>query len=366
VAASVREWLGRIGVKTLYIEPGSPLGEWLLRELQLQARDELLNGEIFTTLREAQVLIENWSGITMPSCRTLRWAIARPHRKRSCCQRLSALRSASASPGAGSTQPDSNLDGGIATRGRPSGPGHFAHYTRLLFMHRAYQWDINNPDGYANAMGKYKTHMENRFLSNHLPEERLHILDIGGGSGRFAIPLAEAGHQVTVVDSSPAAMDILRRHNHPNIITKSGDFYNQEFAEQFDAVIAIESVQCFTGIALVNLFAKIRNSLRPRGTFIFTEVNSQSWRFQLHKLRTDRISYNVTNSAGYRAALRQAGFTISEMQGFLWMPFEATSNSGFIAVFATIERIFHLSRWINQSPWLLISCSPTLVGDSPK
>ena len=60
VAASVREWLGRIGVKTLYIEPGSPWENGYCESLNSKLRDELLNGEIFTTLREAQVLIENW------------------------------------------------------------------------------------------------------------------------------------------------------------------------------------------------------------------------------------------------------------------------------------------------------------------
>ena len=60
VAISVREWLGRIGVKTLYIEPGSPWENGYCESLNAKLRDELLNGEIFTTLREAQVLIENW------------------------------------------------------------------------------------------------------------------------------------------------------------------------------------------------------------------------------------------------------------------------------------------------------------------
>ena len=56
----MREWLGRIGVKTLYIEPGSPWENGYCESLNLKLRDELLNGEIFTTLREAEVLIENW------------------------------------------------------------------------------------------------------------------------------------------------------------------------------------------------------------------------------------------------------------------------------------------------------------------
>ena len=60
IAINVRDWLGRIGVKTLYIEPGSPWENGYCESLNSKLRDELLNGEIFTTMREAQVLIENW------------------------------------------------------------------------------------------------------------------------------------------------------------------------------------------------------------------------------------------------------------------------------------------------------------------
>ena len=59
-AKAVRTWLGRIGVKTLYIEPGSPWENGYNESFNSKLRDELLNGEIFTTLREAQVLIERW------------------------------------------------------------------------------------------------------------------------------------------------------------------------------------------------------------------------------------------------------------------------------------------------------------------
>ena len=56
----VREWLGRIGVKTLYIEPGSPWENGCNESFNGKLRDELLNGEIFYSLKEAQVLIERW------------------------------------------------------------------------------------------------------------------------------------------------------------------------------------------------------------------------------------------------------------------------------------------------------------------
>jgi transposase InsO family protein len=59
-AKAVREWLGRVGVKTLYIEPGSPWENGYVESFNGKLRDELLNVEIFDTLLEAQVLVERW------------------------------------------------------------------------------------------------------------------------------------------------------------------------------------------------------------------------------------------------------------------------------------------------------------------
>ena len=59
-ARLVREWLKRLKVKTLFIEPGSPWKNGYNESFNGKLRDELLNGEIFYTLKEAQILIEQW------------------------------------------------------------------------------------------------------------------------------------------------------------------------------------------------------------------------------------------------------------------------------------------------------------------
>ncbi len=60
VAKRLRHWLGRLGTKTIYITPGSPWENGYCESFNGKLRDELLNGEIFYTRREAQVLIEQW------------------------------------------------------------------------------------------------------------------------------------------------------------------------------------------------------------------------------------------------------------------------------------------------------------------
>ncbi|MEE9176574.1 MAG: integrase core domain-containing protein, partial [Thermodesulfobacteriota bacterium] len=59
-AKSLKEWIGSIGVKTTYIEPGSPWENGYNESFNGKLRDELLNREIFYSLKEAQVLIEKW------------------------------------------------------------------------------------------------------------------------------------------------------------------------------------------------------------------------------------------------------------------------------------------------------------------
>jgi transposase InsO family protein len=56
----IRGWLKRLQVNTLFIEPGSPWENGYNESFNGKLRDELLNGEIFYTLKEAQILIEQW------------------------------------------------------------------------------------------------------------------------------------------------------------------------------------------------------------------------------------------------------------------------------------------------------------------
>ena len=60
IAKRVRAWIGAVGAKTAFIEPGSPWENGYCESFNARLRDELLNGEVFYSLREAQILIERW------------------------------------------------------------------------------------------------------------------------------------------------------------------------------------------------------------------------------------------------------------------------------------------------------------------
>jgi len=59
-AKVVRDWLAQIGSKTLFIEPGSPWENGYCESFNGKLRDELLNGEISYSLKEARIVIEKW------------------------------------------------------------------------------------------------------------------------------------------------------------------------------------------------------------------------------------------------------------------------------------------------------------------
>ena len=60
IATAVKDWIAAVGAKTAYIEKSSPWENGYVESFNGKLRDELLDGEIFNSLREAQILIESW------------------------------------------------------------------------------------------------------------------------------------------------------------------------------------------------------------------------------------------------------------------------------------------------------------------
>jgi transposase InsO family protein len=60
VAEAVRRWIDAVGAQTAFIEPGSPWENGYVESFNARLRDELLVGEILYSLKEAQIVIEQW------------------------------------------------------------------------------------------------------------------------------------------------------------------------------------------------------------------------------------------------------------------------------------------------------------------
>jgi transposase InsO family protein len=60
IATALREWIAAVGARTAYIMPGSPWENGFIESFNARLRDELLDGEIFYSLKEARIVIESW------------------------------------------------------------------------------------------------------------------------------------------------------------------------------------------------------------------------------------------------------------------------------------------------------------------
>jgi transposase InsO family protein len=88
----LRQWLASLGTTSLYVEPGSPWENGYCESFNGKLRDECLNPEIFYSLKEAQVVIEQWKCHYNTRVRTQRSATDLQLRSRSCLQSNSSIK----------------------------------------------------------------------------------------------------------------------------------------------------------------------------------------------------------------------------------------------------------------------------------
>ena len=214
-----------------------------------------------------------------------------------------------------------------------------------------YLWDEDNPLGYKNRMGLYKTKVELEFIKSCLPNHKLNILDIGGGSGRFALPLSKLNHDITVIDISKDAIELAKQKG----LTKSYCVNLMEFnGKEYDVALAIE---VFLVTEPTVVFKHAVRLIKKGGIFIFVGINNQSWRYKIHNIKKRKTkNYDNYNLNQYKKLLFKNGFKIIKIEGFNWMPFKVNSNNILVPFFEKVEKFFSLNKRLHQSPWLLISC----------
>lgn len=219
-----------------------------------------------------------------------------------------------------------------------------------------YLWDIENKSTYNNRMGRYKTQSEFEFISKYIKSSQM-ILDIGGGSGRLAIPFNQDGNKITVVDRDAEALSILRQRC-PKITTVATDFIEWDYEEKrsFDIILSIEVLLYIKDWE--TYFNKVRNLLKDDGVFIFTATNKNSWRTILQRWREGQkanYNYSVFSLNSYQIIIEKSSFKIDNGYGFLWIPCPINSNSMLVVFFSKLEKILHLNQFLKQSPWLIFA-----------
>jgi S-adenosylmethionine-dependent methyltransferase len=99
-------------------------------------------------------------------------------------------------------------------------------------------------EAYASVKGRVRTYVLHRQLLEHLPPPPATVLDVGGGAGHQSFPLARAGYDVTLLDSSPAMLGKARERLSPEVqdrvtLVEAGGEHAEEAVggQRFDAVL---------------------------------------------------------------------------------------------------------------------------------
>lgn len=206
---------------------------------------------------------------------------------------------------------------------------------------------------YNSKYGQYKFEKQFSFISKYLKQTD-RVLDIAGGSGRFALPLFSRCQELTVIDISSDALQLILDQN-PSIQVISGDFLTAKIQSSYSLIICIEALGHFQDYD--KFFEKVSTLLKPNGLFLFTTVNPRSWRSYLRRFNKRRsIELNDRPTDEVIQLLRKHHFNVKDVCGFNWIPIPIfLSQSPLVKVFALLERIFSAHTWIAQSPWLLFA-----------
>lgn len=218
-----------------------------------------------------------------------------------------------------------------------------------------YNWDYLDPAAYNNRTGRYKYRRQWSFILRNSENCRDRVLDLACGSGRFTLPLSVISGTITGIDISPEAIRLLQERC-PSVATRCEAFMDSTVQGPFSLILCIEALGNFADQNA--FFTKVNTLLEPGGMVIFSCTNPGSWRFQLRKVYhwiSAPHPYTELKLDELTTLLARCGFKAEAMEGMNWIPLPVNSNSRFVGLFAWIEKTFRLSRWISQSPWILVA-----------
>ncbi len=228
----------------------------------------------------------------------------------------------------------------------------------MLFDMREYQWDVKND----SRMGRYLTGLESGFVRsalNSLPNVQ-NIIDVGGGSGRLALPLACGGYRVIVTESDMRPLSTIRSVNQSldAILVGGGSKCLPFRNSSVDCILAIQ-VPFLTQPWFLPECCRV---LTPHGLVIFNAANAHSYKGFLLRLqaklrarerRAQTWAPYAKSACDILRLVESHGLHIEEAVGYNWLPAQRGSNARWIPLAASIEHRLGLCRLPHTSPWVL-------------
>jgi ubiquinone/menaquinone biosynthesis C-methylase UbiE len=204
--------------------------------------------------------------------------------------------------------------------------------------------------GNVTKTGVYIDKIEMNFLFKSInPQKGSIVIDIGAGAGRFSIPLANKGMNVSSIDLHLHSLKRLKFKDEA-VSPVLADARFIPFKDKVtDTIVMIELIDCVEELEAV--IAECTRLLNTHGSLVLTFGNSSSLKGKIKSLRKKPYTHSHRK---VKDTLKACGFTILKSQGFNWQPFNRTSNNPLIPLFSKIESLFALRKFTSISPWVIM------------
>ena len=216
-------------------------------------------------------------------------------------------------------------------------------------------------------IGQYLTRKEQDFIYSCLGDIKdKFLLDIAGGTGRFAVPLCSKGGNIIVLDIDSVSLSVLRKKN-SSMTLIHGDGQKLPFKSSiFDVVLMNQSVEYIPDID--SLIKECSRVLRENGVLLINFSNKNSYkRFRLRPKHYESCyrSYGITYSE-FKAKLKKVGLITENIIGYNWAPVSRMSNSKLIPYFFALEELLRLKYLPSISPWVFCHARKYIPKENQK
>ncbi|MFP4324026.1 MAG: class I SAM-dependent methyltransferase, partial [Anaerolineales bacterium] len=188
-----------------------------------------------------------------------------------------------------------------------------------------------------------------------------HVLDVGGGTGRWSRWLAEQGRAQALLDIDPSALATIRAH-WPRLCILAADAQHLPVPRAaFGAVIA---VQMFGHLAdRPRFLAEAARVLAPGGYLFISWSNKTSFKGALYNgysalkgtPRAQRFNFYATSHRENLRMLESAGFRVLDSIGYSWTPLPRYHDTPLVDAFVAIERTLRLNQLRDISPNIMLA-----------
>jgi len=219
-----------------------------------------------------------------------------------------------------------------------------------------HSWPVDRYN--ANRMGLYLTNAEGQFIENAFGRYGFpgNLLDIGAGSGRFAVPLYRKGIRVIALDNNLLPLQRLcKKESEIDSIVADASHHLPFKDATFDCLLCIE-LPIIEAPTRHSFLKECHRILNHKGLLLFTGANKTSYKgFIKNKIRkNDKWRY----FSSYRQTVRElyeVGLRLKSAKGFNWVPGSRGTDNKFVAFFAYLEKTLNLHKLPILSPWVLFT-----------